>query len=175
MASASFGGAARLWNVATGDEMQALTGHGKQMTAMALSPDGKVAASSELESHVVWLWDVMAGKEKGKLEGHSIDCIAFSSHSKTVATVSRDKTVRLCDTTTGKENLMFKGQNGSFAASGLPADRTGHFLVHPWRLSRKSLNLATTGAHSPVKPRQTNVHPAYSVHMPILISHQPKS
>jgi WD40 repeat protein len=77
---------------------------------VAFSPDGKTVASGS-EDKTIRVWDVAAGEENAKLEGHS-DCVtsvAFSPDGKTVASGSKDKTVRVWDVATGEEKAKLEG------------------------------------------------------------------
>ena len=67
------------------------------------------------------------------LEGHSdwVRAVAFSSDGKLVASSSGDRTVKLWDTTTGKERLRFTGVSalGSVGDSLTPAERAMYRLT----------------------------------------------
>jgi WD40 repeat protein len=100
----------RLWNVATGAEVRALscTGAAGQL---AFSPDGKTLAATispngqaEQPGHVI-RWEVASGREIGRLSGHESDifALAFAPNGSTLATGGCDKTIRIWDLASGKE------------------------------------------------------------------------
>ena len=65
LASASFDGTVRLWNVATGRQIgHPLTGHTDGVNEVAFSPDGKTLASGS-DDNTVRLWDVATGRQIG--------------------------------------------------------------------------------------------------------------
>jgi tricorn protease-like protein len=63
-------------------------------------------------------------KERGSLRGHTNDVcsIAISADSKTLASASKDKTVKLWDLTTGKERATLKGHTSPVLAVAIAAD-----------------------------------------------------
>jgi WD40 repeat protein len=75
--------------------------------SVAFSPDGKTLASAGFEfratigrcrdNNIVKLWDMVTGKERATLQGHTnnVTLVAFSPDGKTLASGSYDETVKL--------------------------------------------------------------------------------
>jgi WD40 repeat protein len=61
LASGSFDGTIKLWDVATGKERATLKGHTGWVRSVAYSPDSKTLASGS-EDETIKLWDVATGK-----------------------------------------------------------------------------------------------------------------
>src|SRR5215469_13108997 len=94
LASASYDGTLRLWEVATGKERAALGEYTGCVGCVAFSPDGKTLASGTIGSPVyfpdlknVKLWDVATGKVRTTLKGRTlhVHSVAFSPDGKTLA------------------------------------------------------------------------------------------
>jgi WD40 repeat protein len=93
----------RLWDVASGEELRPYVGHRKAVSCVALTPDGKTAASASRDS-TVRVWDAHTGKELRVYTGHgvSVHAIAISPDGKTVASVDVDGMTHLWELATGK-------------------------------------------------------------------------
>lgn len=128
--AASGASAITLWDVATGKRLLARSAHEMGVSTVAVSPDGKVLGSSSFAEDTLQLWDVASGKPVRLLQGHKahVSACVFSSDSRLAATSSQDGTVRIWETTTGKEIRQFvvdglKGsEKPSILALGLSAD-----------------------------------------------------
>ncbi|MDM0053922.1 WD40 repeat domain-containing protein, partial [Variovorax sp. J22R115] len=96
--TASWDKTARLWDVASGQELRALRGHEGEVTSAQFSADGKTVLTAS-EDKTARLWDVASGKELRALRGHEyqVTSAQFSADGKTVLTTSFDKTARLWD------------------------------------------------------------------------------
>src|SRR5262249_47470896 len=72
-------GRVQLWDVASGREISAIKGHGRGVSKVAFSRDGKLLASGGTDS-TIKIWDVATQKELSTLTGHtaSIESIDFS-------------------------------------------------------------------------------------------------
>src|SRR5258705_13620608 len=94
------------WDVATGTQIGAIKGHGKGVTQVAFSRDGKLLASSSSDN-TIKIWDVATRKELRTLTGHTanIESMDFSHDSRLLASASEDGGTFLWDATTGEHLL----------------------------------------------------------------------
>ena len=95
-----------LWDVTSGQEIGALKGHGKGVTQVAFSRDGRLLASSSTDN-TIRIWDVAARRELRTLSGHTtnIDSIDFSPDSRLLASAGDDGATFLWDANTGEHLL----------------------------------------------------------------------
>src|SRR5262249_5044613 len=63
-------------------------------------------------------------KWQAALQGHTdvVKCVAFSPDSKTLASASRDKTIKLWDVVTGKEKATIPGHTGRVSSVAYSPD-----------------------------------------------------
>jgi WD40 repeat protein/uncharacterized caspase-like protein len=96
-------GQVQLWDVATGRELGALQGHGKGVTQVVFSRDGKLLASAGSDN-TIKIWDVATQKALRTLSGHTtnIDSLDFSPDSRLLASACDDGATFLWDTNTGE-------------------------------------------------------------------------
>ncbi len=98
-----------IWDASTGKESKRLES-GTTKTAVALSPDGKMLAWAGIDVEPS-VWDVDAGKELRKLQGHKsrVHDLAFRPDGKLLAVSYNDGTVGLWAPATGVEVRQLKG------------------------------------------------------------------
>jgi WD40 repeat protein len=101
LVKASYDYTARLWDVASGEELAVLVGHESYVTSAAFSPDGSQVVTASIDK-TARLWDVASGQELAVLRGHTdtVFMANFSPDGSQVVTASRDKTARLWDNLT---------------------------------------------------------------------------
>jgi WD40 repeat protein len=124
LASGDDRGTLRLFDLATGKESDA-AGHIETVASLTFSSDGRVLGTiSGLpvghgafgreggNGNTVRLWDLSIGKEILTLPKHSgqINCLAFTSDSKFLATGSDDKAVRVWEVSSGAEQRKFSSR-----------------------------------------------------------------
>ncbi len=95
-----------LWDIASGQEIGALKGHGKGVTQVAFSRDGRWLASGGSDN-TIKIWDVASRTEVRTFKGHTanLESLDFSPDSRLLASASDDGSTFLWDTTTGEHLL----------------------------------------------------------------------
>ena len=110
LASASYKGTIRLWNVDTGKN-KTLKGHSDWVSSLAFSPDGNTLTSGS-DDTTIRFWDVDTGENKMILTGsdwHHSYALAYSPDGKTLASGDRSKNICLFDAHTGEQKKTFSG------------------------------------------------------------------
>jgi WD40 repeat protein/uncharacterized caspase-like protein len=96
-------GQIRLWDVAGGTQVGELKGHGKGITEVAFSRDGRLLASGSTDN-TIRIWDLATKRELRTLTGHTsnIESIDFSPDARLLASAADDGGTFLWDTSTGE-------------------------------------------------------------------------
>jgi WD40 repeat protein/uncharacterized caspase-like protein len=143
LAGGNHDGAIKLWNAATGQELNTLT-HAKEyntVNTVAFSRDGRLLASAGNDNNIK-VWDVASGKERVTLYGHSgeVKSVAFSPDGRTLASASKDKTVKLWSLSTGEALKTIKQGREVLSVAFSP---DGKVLAYCDAVSTKLLDAAT--------------------------------
>lgn len=111
-------GTVRLWALESEDDEPVLRGHGEKVHALAYSPDGTRLVSGAGPhfgpydtDNSVRIWDPHSGRLVHVLEGHAatVESVAVDAESRTIASGSRDGTVRLWALATGEPRAELHG------------------------------------------------------------------
>jgi WD40 repeat protein/serine/threonine protein kinase len=74
LASASRDKTARVWDVATGQQICVCRGHTNEVNWVDFSPDQKLLATAS-DDHTVRIWDAVTGQERFTLKGHATEVV----------------------------------------------------------------------------------------------------
>ncbi len=99
-------------------ELTILKGHSKEVTAVALSPDGTRALSGAFDN-TLRLWDTRSGVCLAILEGHTkrFNSVAFSADTARALSGAGDGELRIWDTKSGACIAKFEDHTGTAALS----------------------------------------------------------
>jgi uncharacterized caspase-like protein len=105
----------RVFEVATGKELQVLGGHTRYISSAVFSPDGKLALTASYDK-TARVFEVATGKKLQVLSGHtsSINSAVFSPDGKLALTTAGDHLSIFWDVTTGKAlytRIQLEGDN----------------------------------------------------------------
>ncbi|MER9134745.1 TIR domain-containing protein [Mesorhizobium sp. M0830] len=134
---------ARVWDVATGEEIAILRGHRSWVKTVAFSPRGTCLATGS-RGGTARIWDLASGLENTRLEGHigEITSVAFSPDGALLATGSDDQTARVWDVTAGAEIARLGGQVDGVKSVAFSSD--GRYLtIRDWSGTARLWDLAT--------------------------------
>ncbi|ETO34731.1 hypothetical protein RFI_02359 [Reticulomyxa filosa] len=115
----------RIWDISSGRQIQLLIGHRNNVSEAQFLPDGHKIISCSYDN-TIRLWDALSGKQIQIFEGHKnevfglqlspdgngeIDYVQFSPDGTTIASRSRERTIRLWDVLTGKQIQTLTGHS----------------------------------------------------------------
>jgi WD40 repeat protein len=129
----------RLWDLESGERLRELRGHTEWIFSLAFTPDGRLALSTSggkgLDQSPWWqdgtdstvrIWDVAAGKQVDRLEGHKgmVRSVSVSPDGRQALSGGSDLTVILWDLKNRREVRRLRGhQNRVEVVAFLPDGR----------------------------------------------------
>jgi WD40 repeat protein len=98
-----------IWDLRTGEECAALSGHTGRVTSVAIAPDGTWLATGSWDRSVR-IWDAATGQLRATLTGHTgeVTSVAIATDGTWLATGSHDGSLRIWDTTTGRVGAVMR-------------------------------------------------------------------
>ncbi len=102
-------------DLAAGSEPQYFSGQREGITAMAISPDGRMLATGAgYTDHDIQLWEVPSFRSLGELSGHAgwITALRFSPDGQMLASASADLTIRFWDAPARTSRRTIRGLTG---------------------------------------------------------------
>ena len=124
LASGAWDGTVKLWDVATGEIIATLEGHGGGVQSVSFSPDGATLASGAGDA-TVKLWDVATGEPIATLEEHwdVVQSVSFSPDGATLASSGAwDGTVKLWDVASREIITTLEGHGGAVWSASFSPD-----------------------------------------------------
>jgi WD40 repeat protein len=144
--SGDHAGQGRLWDLATGKELQVLKGHQGMIWSVAWSPQHSTVLTASWGEDTMRIWDVKTGKEVRRMQcPRDINGCAYSRDGKFILSGTDDGLMKLWDAATGKVIREFGPHNGfcygvAFSFDGkkaLSSDTSGQ--VRYWDLASGKL------------------------------------
>ncbi|MGD8776364.1 MAG: caspase family protein [Syntrophobacterales bacterium] len=119
----------KVWDLFTGRNLSAFTGHSHSIEALAISPDNRLALSSESWNKSIKLWDLPTGREVKTFHGHHqpINSVTFSPDGRLALSGSSDNTIKLWEVATGRNITTFSGHSHFVNSVAFSAD--GRFAL----------------------------------------------
>jgi len=162
LATSSAYGTITIWDAASGEEVITLSGHAPGQTGetayngvigVVFSPDGKLLATAS-DDLTAKIWDVSSGEELFTLSGHDhapvsippfdgVIQVGFSPDGKRLATAGGDGTVKVWDTSDGRELFTLEAHPDSVVIDVTFSPDGTKLLTGSWDGTAKLWDAAT--------------------------------
>ncbi len=120
VAVANLDGTPRVWDLDSGIQVFALSGHEQLCDAIAFSPDGTQLATGD-QGGTVKIWDAASGQELLSFgSGGLIHNLAYSPDGARLAAANEDGTLTVWDPTKGQETLSLPRMSGLYSVAFMP-------------------------------------------------------
>lgn len=98
IASGDSSGTVKIWNLATGNEVQTLSYSNKEVTSVCFAPDGRTLATGG-QDRTIRLWNVSDWSENACLRGHekTVASVCWSPDGQRLASGGRDNVLKIWD------------------------------------------------------------------------------
>ena len=104
----------KVWDGASGQAVRSLGEPDREVSCMALTPDGRLLGTGAGDS--ITFGDLLTGKKDRTLTGHkAVECLAFSPDGTLCATGAPDNLIKIRDWRSGKNILTLKGHNSDIS------------------------------------------------------------
>jgi len=156
IATASLDNTVKLWNVADGQHVGTLKGHGDGVAFVGYLKDGRIVTASLDKSLKIWSAE---GGLKSTLTGHQADyltCAAVARSGTLLASGGFDKTVRLWDADSGSLAVL-TGHEAAVQTVAISADATlvasggSDRSIRLWDVESKGMRQVLSGHNAVVE------------------------
>jgi WD40 repeat protein len=132
----------KLWDLNSREASFTLQGHAGPVNQVALSPDGRYAASAS-DDRTVKVWDLTTNRPVVTFAGHrgTVRCVAFSSDGQRIVSAGEDCTVQIWEALSG--NVLKAFQDHRFPVQSVAFDPHGTYLASSGRDGIKVWDLLT--------------------------------
>ncbi|KAF0298362.1 Guanine nucleotide-binding protein G(I)/G(S)/G(T) subunit beta-1 [Amphibalanus amphitrite] len=119
-----------LWDIETGQQCTAFTGHTGDVMSLSLAPDMRTFVSGACDASAK-LWDIREGTCRQTFSGHEsdINAIGFFPNGYAFATGSDDATCRLFDIRADQELAMYSHDNIICGITSVAFSKSGRLLL----------------------------------------------
>ena len=106
-----------------GPLIRTLVGHAGEVSAVAVTPDGRCAVSGSSDE-TLKVWDLETGRQVRSLEGHTawVSAVAVTPDGRRVVSGSDDETLKVWDLETGRQVRSLNGHAGKVQAVAVTPD-----------------------------------------------------